>query len=66
MDASFQRMFLVFICFSDRETLEQELNRILMTLNTQTECIDKYVNCFAGARYKRATRTRVIYVQLNA
>ncbi|XP_068734754.1 CAP-Gly domain-containing linker protein 1-like [Montipora capricornis] len=24
----------------DRETLEQELNRILMTLNTQTECID--------------------------
>ena len=30
-----------FVSFSDKDLLEKELNRILMTLNTQTEYIDK-------------------------
>ena len=37
----FPELILSVFLFQDRETLETELNRVLMMLNSQTEYIDR-------------------------
>lgn len=42
----FPELILSVFLFQDRETLETELNRVLMMLNSQTEYIDRWVDFF--------------------
>ena len=42
----FSQFVLSVFLFQDREALEREFNRILITLNSQTEYIDRWVDFF--------------------
>ena len=48
----FCQFVLSVFLFQDREALEREFNRILITLNSQTEYIDRWVDFFLHAHGK--------------